>query len=89
LFSIICLNKGPDPSTSVGEISQVHYCHTRTRSPTKVSHNIDCANMTRDKARAPERVGHPHGLAESPLARLDPHLLLEQWYVHPLPLYSP
>jgi hypothetical protein len=30
----------------------------------------------------------PRGLAESPLVRLDPHILQERWYVHPLPLYS-
>jgi hypothetical protein len=61
----------------VGEISQVHHRLTHSKSPTIVSHNIDYANMTRDKARAPEWVSRPHGLDESPLVCLDPYLLQE------------
>jgi hypothetical protein len=50
-FHHFVLNIAPGTSISVGEISQVHHHHTYSRSPTKVSYNIDCANMTRDKAR--------------------------------------
>jgi hypothetical protein len=54
-----------------------------------VAHSIDYTNFTRDKAWAPKRVVCPRGLAETPLVRIDLHLLQERWHVHPLPLNSP
>jgi len=65
LFPHFVLNT--TPGTSVGEISQDHHCHTHARSPTDVSHNIVCTNLTREKGKDTRVSRLPSGLAESPL----------------------
>ena len=63
LFPSCCFDLTPGTSTSVGEISQVNHCHKHSRSPTYISHNIICTNMTRDKAMTPNSAS-TSGLAE-------------------------
>ena len=75
--STISLNTAPGTSTSVGEISQDHHCHTHSRSPIDASHNIVCTNMTRDKARTPNSASHLVVWLNHHC--LDPHHLQKRW----------
>ena len=85
-FPPFCLNTAPGTSTSVGEISQDHHCHTYLRSPTDVSQNIICTNMTREKVRTLELVRHT--VVKLTHHCLDPNLLPKRWFVHPISINS-